>query len=401
MNDNTTKTGLLAATHPESSVIEHLRLTRLVTLIAVLGLAASVTSVALANDLANANLDNTSVSVQNGPTPVGWSVDAYKSFSGQHFDGCSSEPWCNVQESGGFGLFFKPFQGTVGDEISVKFYQDNPATPNTRFTLSGYAAGEPNYSGFFNTNSPAPQTLFFIEFLDAGGTSLATNTYDLIAAGLPSGGPGSMVLFTTPQVTAPANTTVVRAGAWMRNAYSTTGGQSFFVDAFDLTSEAPPGSPVINNQPASATVAPGGNISFMVGVSNPAGVSYQWQFYNTNLANGGSISGATSPTLTITGASASDVGHYRALVSNSSGAVYSQTAALALMGLSVNPVIAITGKIGDTYRVDYSTAVAPTTWIPLSTNKLTSSPQTVIDYSVSGTVGTTNTSRFYRAVYLP
>jgi hypothetical protein len=223
MNGNISKSGFSIATSP----IKRSRLTQLATLIAALGFVAPVTSVTLANDLANPNLDNTSVSVQNGPTPVGWSVDAYKSFSGQHFDGCSSEPWCNVQESGGFGLFFKPFQGTVGDEISVRFYQDNPATPNTKFTLSGYAAGEPNYSGFFNTNSPVPQTLFFIEFLDAGGTSLATNTYDLIAAGLPSGGPGSMALFTTPQVTAPANTAVVRAGAWIRNAYSTTGGQSF------------------------------------------------------------------------------------------------------------------------------------------------------------------------------
>jgi len=69
--------------------------------------------------------------------------------------------------------------------------------------------------------------------------------YDLIAAGLPSGGPGSMALFTTPQVTAPASTTTVRAGATMMNAYSTSGAQSFFVDAFDLTSVAPPGSPVI------------------------------------------------------------------------------------------------------------------------------------------------------------
>ena len=67
------------------------------------------------------------------------------------------------------------------------------------------------------------------------------------------------------------------------------------------------------------------------------------------------LSGATTPTLTITGASASDVGHYRVLVSNGSGSVYSQSAALALLGLTINPVVTIQGKIGDTYRVDYST----------------------------------------------
>lgn len=398
MKRTTTKTEVLTSTQARDAVIGSSRMKRLLTLIAALGLAASVTSVTQANDLANANLDNISVSVQNGNTPVGWMVEANKAISGQHFDGCSSEGWCNVQDPSGFGLFFKPFQGTVGDEISVLFYQDNPATPNTKFTLSGYAAGEPNYSGFFTTNSPLPKTIFFIEFLDAVGNPLVTNTYDLVSAGLPSGGPGSMALFTTPQVTAPANTTTVRAGAAMINVYSTGGGQSFFVDAFDLASVSPPGSPVITNQPVSGTVAPGGNINFTVGVSNPTGVSYQWQFNNANLVNGGSVSGATSQTLTITGASASDVGHYRALISNGSGSVYSQTAALALLGLTINPVVTIQGKIGDTYRVDYSTIVAPTTWIPLSTNKLTISPQSVIDFSAPSSF---NATRYYRVVYLP
>lgn len=372
---------------------------RLLAFSTILGLLAWGSGIANANDLSNANLDDIAISSQNNPTPVGWTVDAFKPISGTHYDGCSSEPWCNVADPSGYGVFFKPFQGRVGDEITVQFYQDNPATPGTKFTLSGYAAGEPNYSGFFTTNNPLPRTLFVIAFLDAGGNGIVTNEYDLIAAGLPSGGPGSMSSFqyTTPQVTAPANTTTVRAGVTMMNAYGTTGGQSFFVDALDLTSVAPPGSPVITNQPSSATVAPGGNASFSVGVSNPAGANYQWQFYNTNIANGGHWSGATSPTLTVTGASVSDVGHYRVLVSNGLGAVYSQTVALALLGLSVNPVVMISGKVGDKYRLDYSTAIAPTTWIPLSTNKLTLTTQSLIDFTTSGCSG----NRFYRAVYVP
>jgi hypothetical protein len=53
------------------------------------------------------------------------------------------------------------------------------------------------------------------------------------------------------------------------------------------------------------------------------------------------------------------------------------------------------GKIGDTYRVDYATSLAPTTWIPLSTNLLTTSPQLVLDASSPG-----DKSRFYQAVFL-
>lgn len=372
-------------------------------LTAALGLAAWGACVANANDLSNGNLDAIAVQPggQNGSTPNSWIVSASKTISGDFFDGCSSEPWCNVQDPDGFGLFFKPFQGSQseGDLLTVYFYQDNPATPGTKFTLSGYAAGEANYSGFFATNSPAPQTIFFVEFRDAGGNGLVTNVYDLINAGLPGGGPGSMVQFTTPQFTAPANTTVVRAGAAVINVYNAgVNPQSFFVDAFDLDSVAPPGSPVITSQPSSSTVAPGGNTSFTVDLSNPAGASYQWQFYSTNISDGGHWSGTTTKTLTVTGASASDVGQYRVLVSNGSGSVYSQRAALALLVLTINPVATIQGKIGDTYRVDYSTIVAPTTWIPLSTNKLTMSPQSIIDFSAPSGF---NASRYYRAVYVP
>ena len=367
------------------------------TLIAALGLVAWGTGVANANDLINGNLDLIALADQNNPTPVSWTVAGSKTISGVFFDGGDSEPWCNVVDSGGYGFFFKPFQGNqpAGDLLTVELYQDNATTPGTKFTLSGYAAGEPNYSGFFATNSPAPKTLFIIYFLNNTSAVVGSNAFDLVSAGLPSGGPGSMssFLYTTPQVTAPANTVTVRAGVSMRNVYGTTGGQSLFVDAFDLTSVPPPGSPVITNQPSQTTVAPGGTATLTVGATGAT--SYQWQFNGANIANGGGISGATSATLTITGASASNVGRYRVRVSNGAGSLYSTSAPLALVGINFYPTVSITGKIGDTYRVDYATAVAPTTWLPLSTNLLTASPQLVVDSSSPG-----SNSRYYRAVFL-
>ena len=83
------------------------------------------------------------------------------------------------------------------------------------------------------------------------------------------------------------------------------------------------------------------------------------------------------------------------LVSNASGSSYSTDASLALQSINFYPVITLRGKIGDTYRVDYSTAVDRTTWIPLSTNKLTISPQLIVDTSSPG-----NNTRFYRSVFL-
>jgi len=110
---------------------------------AILALAAwSSTSANAANLLFNGTLDQTSVYDQVNATPSGWHTEANKSVSGVYLDGGDSEPWCNVVDTNGFGFFFKPFQGDVSsqDLLTVNLYQDNPATPGTKFTLSGYAS---------------------------------------------------------------------------------------------------------------------------------------------------------------------------------------------------------------------------------------------------------------------
>jgi hypothetical protein len=308
-------------------------------------LIAGGIGVAAANDFFNGNLDILSGAnyQQSSPTPLGWRIDASKSVSGGPFmDGASSETFANVCCVNGTGLFFKAFQGTldlVPDLLTVNFYQDNPTTPGTKITLSGYAAAEANYCGRFNTNSPPPQTLFVVQFLDGGNNVLASNALDLAAAGLPVGTGSAATLFTTPQFTAPAGSVTVRAGASILNGYGTTGGQAFIVDALDLESVPPPGSPIITNQPAQTTVAAGATTSLKVGVSNPVGASYQWYLNGINLADGGSVSGATNQTLTITGVSTNDVGHYRVRVSNSVGTVISTDATLAIVGIAITPVV--------------------------------------------------------------
>ena len=320
---------------------------RIFILCTALGLLAWATSLAKANDLFNDKLDDIALfvcpSCQNNAVPTGWTVDASKSVSGTFNDGASSETFANVLGPRGWGLFLKPFQGTIGfpanDLLTVNFYQDNPTAAGTKVTLSGYAAGEANYCGRFNTNSPAPQTLFFVQFMDSGNVVLSSNAFDLIAAGLPVGTGGNAIKFTTPQFTAPANAVTVRVGASMVNAYNTSGGQAFIVDAFDLESVAPLGSPVITNQPAQTTVAAGATTTLSVGVSNPTGATYQWQLYGTNLVDGGSVLGATNQTLTITGVSTNDVGHYRVRVSNNTGTVLSTDTTLAIVGIRFTPVV--------------------------------------------------------------
>lgn len=376
---------------------------RLLTAVAVVGLGAWATSVTqAANVLFNPNLDETGFTTQVNPCPVGWVVTANKAVSGAFTDGGDSETFCNQSppsDPSGYGFFFKPFQGNVVGEdlITVDLYQDNSSTPNTGYTLSGYAAGQQNFCAFFDTNSPAPGLFLYVAFLDGSGAILASNSYDLVANGLPNLGSGALPLtqFTTPQYTAPTNTATVRAGILMANAYGTGGAQSCFADSFDLEAIAAPSSPLITNQPSQAAVSVGGNATFTVGVSNSAGATYQWQLNSVNVS-GPEFSGANGPTLTITGVSASDVGHYRVLVSNSSGSVYSADAPLTLLAITINPVITLTGKSGDTYEVDYTTDLNNPTWVMLGTYKLPAGPLQVVD----PTSAVNSKQRYYRALFL-
>ena len=377
---------------------------RSLAIMGALGLMAWSANVATgANIFFNGNLDQIGQPNQDQveATPLGWTTIAVKSTDGSYNDGGASKDFCNVVEPGGQGFFFKPFQGQVGpipNLLNVYLYQENAATSNSLYTLSGYAAGEANFCAFFNTNVPAPKALFVIEFLDGGGAILASNAFDLVANGLPNTGAGLPMLGfhpTTPQAVAPFGTATVRAGAWLLNAYTTTGQQGFFVDGLDLELISPPGSPVITNQPQASTVSPGATAHFTVGVSNTAGVVYQWLLGNTTLSDGGNISGATTASLTVASVSTSDVGHYRVLVSNPSGSVYSVDAPLAIQVLNFFPAVTLNGRIKDTYRVDYATDIAPTTWVPLATNKLTTSPYYFFD-----TTSPVPSHRFYRSVFL-
>ncbi|MEM9964312.1 MAG: immunoglobulin domain-containing protein, partial [Asticcacaulis sp.] len=93
-------------------------------------------------------------------------------------------------------------------------------------------------------------------------------------------------------------------------------------------SATPP--PSITGHPSSSTIAAGTNTSFSVTASNATG--YQWHVNMgagfTPISNGGVYSGATSSTLTITGATAGMNGYmYRAVASGAGGADVTSTGA--------------------------------------------------------------------------
>jgi alpha-tubulin suppressor-like RCC1 family protein len=97
--------------------------------------------------------------------------------------------------------------------------------------------------------------------------------------------------------------------------------------------------PSIVQQPENELVISGGSASFTV-LAGGAQLNYQWKKNGSDLTDGGNISGANSPTLTLNAVSGSDAAGYSVLVSNSYGAILSSNAILMLLyGSGIVPIV--------------------------------------------------------------
>lgn len=88
--------------------------------------------------------------------------------------------------------------------------------------------------------------------------------------------------------------------------------------------------PEITAQPAGAQIFEGQSITIAAGVRGAPTLSYQWSKDGVALANGGSISGATTASLQITAAQLTDAGDYTLVITNSYGTATTEAAALGV-----------------------------------------------------------------------
>jgi uncharacterized repeat protein (TIGR03803 family) len=203
-------------------------------------------------------------------------------------------------------------------------------TPTAPLTFTGPFGGpfRPAAQGFVLTNdSNAP----FNWSLTKNGSWLNASPS---GGSLTNGGPAATVNLTLTSAASSLPVGSYTATLWFTNL-SDLLGQSRMV-MLDVV--APP---VIASQPTSQSVLEGATVIFAVTLSNSASCTFQWLYdngtYQTNLTDGGNISGSSSSTLTIAGAAPADAGAYSVIVSNAAGAV---TSAQAFLGvLPWRPVI--------------------------------------------------------------
>ncbi|MCI0332769.1 MAG: hypothetical protein L0228_06060 [Planctomycetes bacterium] len=236
---------------------------RLLTLFLVLGLVACMASVAnavvvIGGAVNNGNMNDTAVSSQILPTPVGYVV--VSDFGGPFSDGGSSEGFADVDGGpgdcggAGCGFFYKAFFGGNGfttpqpspPNITTHLYQDNPGTPGMLYKFHGWFGAGASYSGLFPgvlPGTPAgtmPTTSeMALEFLDAGSSVIGGSTLDLQAGLIANQGNGNPFGYAEYWVmaTAPAGTATVRVRGSSIDGYLNPAGgdQAMVTDLWTLT----------------------------------------------------------------------------------------------------------------------------------------------------------------------
>ena len=100
--------------------------------------------------------------------------------------------------------------------------------------------------------------------------------------------------------------------------------------AFDFATVKYISTPEINPQPGSRTNSVGTTVNLAIKATGSAKLRYQWQRSETNLFNGGNVSGVNSNTLTLVNVQPEDAGSYRVIVTNAFGSVTSSVAVLTV-----------------------------------------------------------------------
>jgi len=102
-------------------------------------------------------------------------------------------------------------------------------------------------------------------------------------------------------------------------------------NAEQASATTPPAPPTIILQPQSQYREPGQSATFNVTATGTLSPDYQWLKDGVNLTDGGNVSGATTPQLTLTNVYGNDAGAYSVVVSNPYGSVTSRVAMLIVI----------------------------------------------------------------------
>ena len=148
--------------------------------------------------------------------------------------------------------------------------------------------------------------------------------------------------------------------------------------------------PSISLQPAAQTTYVGLNAQFAVSAVGSPTLSYRWLKGGAPLSDGGSLSGAATPTLNLTGVTTADAGQYSVIVTNTSGSVTSVVATLTVLPSSARIVWSAPAAIttADTALTQAGTVVGAAAFGGTAAT-VTLGSGLVLNFTADGSVATT------------
>jgi gliding motility-associated-like protein len=232
-----------------------------------------------------------------------------------------------------------------------------PVTLTFGYPSGGTYSGNPYIAG--NVFTPPSAGTYTITYTYTSGCGTTNITKDLIIEGIPSAPTapdkeycvGSIAYLNT---TSGVNVRWYEGGLFVSNANPfSTGKTAAGIYNYTVTqtidgceSATTPvkltifSSTSITSQPSSASRCVGQNVSFAVSATGP-NLSYQWRKGAVNLVDGGTVSGATTPTLSITNVQLTDAGNYTCVVTSSCGPLPSN---IAVLTIDIQPIPSISGN---------------------------------------------------------
>ncbi|RYD96716.1 MAG: hypothetical protein EOP54_13005, partial [Sphingobacteriales bacterium] len=303
------------------------------------------------------------VSAQHLETFEGTTVDGATTFSsnGQTFNISTLTGSSTLKVQHGFAGF-----GWSGSAVDNKFL-DNDLTANTLPASFRIASTTP-----FRVNSFWIYLGNILADVNVDGTLTITGRYNGITQFTAISSPG----FNNKSVAISNGYTSINlanfggANNSVKNIdeiiISTTGDFNYI--GIDALTWSGPLAPAFTSAPSAVAICPGANASFSVAATNTYG--YQWQVDNgggfANIVNGGVYSGATTATLTITGATAGQNGYlYRAVATgvpsfapaNSTAATLTVNPAPSITTAPVNTSVVVGGTANITAQVANATSL--------------------------------------------
>jgi hypothetical protein len=208
--------------------------------------------------------------------------------------------------------------------VTVTNHNGSVTSPAATLTVNATATSVPVIS-----TGPASQTVtlgssnvnLFVSLIDSTGASYQWYKDGVL---VPGGTSYSLYYYATA--------TAAHAGRY-HVVVTNSAGSVTSSDAVVTVTSAASAGPSFTTQPASISSFYGNSVTFTAAATGASNLSYQWR------KDGTAISGATSSTLTLTNAQASNAGTYTVVATDSNGSTSSMPALLTLSGGTAPSII--------------------------------------------------------------